>query len=169
MNRVKGVKLEGDFKLIRALKRMKLKRAGVLKAMRPAAKLYQDAARDEAPEKSGQLRRSIRIKTLRGNPPTLVVRPEYRARQNKFGTTTSAGFHAHLVEYGTKLRPAVKGKPGASRIAPIAGGVVITNTGSMRANPFQKRAFDKTENPMHRQIRVGLWDVVKTTAKEVRD
>jgi len=131
--------IEGDRELLRTLKRMRLKTSEEVKAIRPAAKLIQSRARALVPVDEGLLQKSIKLKRMRGAPAAIAVLPEYRKRvSKKTGKTLSAGFHAHLVEWGTRFAA---------------------------AQPFMRPAFVQTGDAAQRQLLLGLWDLVKRKAR----
>lgn len=156
-----------DKALLRRMKRLSengaFKKSELTKAMRPSAKVFQKQARAYAPKDSRRLARSIRIKTLKGWPAVLSVRPEYASRKSKkTGKTTSAGYHAHLVEFGTKPRKLKK-----PRVVDFGGDhpVTITHTGAMPAQPFLRPAWRASRTRMARLARVNLWRLVRTKAR----
>lgn len=80
-------------------------------AMRQAAKPMAERARDLAPERSGQLKKSIRIGTkLNGRQVKLLkeLSPEQRSAVELYLGPSYAkgdkGRHGHLVEFGTRPR-----------------------------------------------------------------
>ena len=135
------------------------RKGSITKAMRPAAKVYQRAAKQMSPKDSGGLQRSIKIKVLRGNPPVLSVRPEYKRTVSEKTGRVTAGMHAHLVEFGTGRRPAMK--DGQARVVFIGGRfVTISHTGSMPGSGFLAAAFRSTEKEMERSVSVEMWNMV---------
>lgn len=167
MARMIGVKLTGDAELARKLRGMKFRKGELTKALRPAAKLVLETARAEVPVNEGLLRKSIKVKTLKGNPATLVVRPTYgETKSKRTGKKLSAGYHAHLVEFGTKLaRPATE--TGEPRKATINGKTVwIKTTGIMPAHPFMQPAFHKTTAKQHQLVRQEMTKLVNLKARQ---
>ncbi len=160
----KGVIMKGDKELIRKLERMNPKLKDTRKAIRPGAKIYQKQARKNVPADSGALKRAIKTKTLKGEPAALAVRPVYTRKENARSGNVTSGYHAHLVEYGTGVRPAVKG--GGKRAVNIGGKVVlIGTTGEMPAKPFLRPAWDQTKSAVFNSQRQELWKLVKQLAR----
>jgi HK97 gp10 family phage protein len=160
-----SMSLDGDARLMEKLRKLQregaFKKSELTKAMRPSAKHYQSTVRQLVPRGTGRLRQAIRIKTLRGKPPVLSVRPEYGARiSKKTGKTTSAGYHAHLVEFGTGPRQLSKPRP-----VQIDGKwVTITHTGSMPARPFLRPAYRQSRGPMAHLAAGQFWKLVRKKA-----
>lgn len=158
MASILDMQFDGGMRLSRTLQKLHARGAfrkkELTKVLRPSAKVYQQKARALVPVDTGALRRSIKITTLRGPTPVLVVAPQYETRLGKDGTIKSSGLHAHLVEFGTAPRKLKK-----PRAVPLFGGggfVTITHTGSMPAQPFLRPAWRATRTRMTRMARLNL-------------
>jgi HK97 gp10 family phage protein len=165
-----GISLDGDEKLMRKLRKVGKKygfdNKEIVKALRPSARAYQQRARQMVPRDTGALWRSIKIKKLRGSPPALSVFPKYSRKTNQRSGKVTSGYHAHLVEFGTKQRPATKS--GQARSVNIGGRWVrISTTGAMSPQPFLAPAYQASKTRMIRLARVNFWKMVllKTKAK----
>lgn len=119
----------------------------VNKVLKLAAKPIRKAARTLAPVgPTGNLKRSIKTKTLKGGAVT--VRPDFKIAP-----------HAHLVVSGTgeRFRRRVVFRPGGVQIA-VSGGVY---TGVMPANDFMAQAERLTGSRAQQVMADGLWELIK--------
>lgn len=159
--RMRAIKIEGADELRRTLSRMKVTREDVLPALLAGAEVIQASARGRVSVDEGDLRASIKTKILPGEPATVVVRPEYKSAGADDGTG-SAGYHAHLVEFGTVERTLA-----TPRTVTLGGKTVtITTTGTMPAKPFMRPAFDENSGRVAGKLKTSLWDVVQSKARE---
>lgn len=122
-SKARGMKLEGDRQLIRALGRIPIKlRTDVLvAALDEGAKIIQRAAATGAPRDREVLADSIERHKLPGKFPAVAIRPSYGKAP-----------HAHLVEFGTGPRMSSRGFRGIMPAQPFMGPAYRRNVG--RAN-----------------------------------
>lgn len=155
----------GMQELLRKLQTMGLDRDDVMPSLKAAMVPVQKACQTEVPENEGLLKKSIKVVALKGEPPTVTVRPEYRTRMGKDGAASSAGQHAHLVEFGTKAaRPATKS--GRGRVWHNGEQfVTIRSTGVMPANPFMQRGWQRGQGTAQRILADGLRKLVEARAR----
>jgi HK97 gp10 family phage protein len=100
-------------------------------ALRAGANVFKEAAKANAPVKSGKLRKSLAVTTSsKGGMVTAKLKARGKVAR-----------HAHLVEFGTKPHKiAPKGQKGALK---ISGNIVgaVNHPGS-KPKPFMRPAFD---------------------------
>ena len=148
----KQIELVGQRFLELALVAMsqKVQRKTVLKAIRPGAAILRLRLRQTTPVgPTGNLKRSIRSKTMRGMPPAIEV--------------SISAPHVHLVHEGTKarMRKRIGGK--FAYLNPHATAAQLS-TGKGRANPFFARAKAKTDKQVVEVIQENLWHIIKMVA-----
>jgi HK97 gp10 family phage protein len=116
----------------------KMEKRVMAKAMRQGTNVFMRSARENAPVKTGALKKSIKTKSLRG-----------RRGEVKFGAVASAPY-AHLVEFGTAqhLIEAGKNRRGSTGKKVLADGKgrifgkSVMHKGS-KMKPFMRPAFDE--------------------------
>lgn len=118
----------------------KLKRQELLKAIKPGARVYQKAVKDEAPVRKGYLRKAFRIKAGRGrNASASATMFVTMGKTYPWKGKKEKPFYAIMVHNGTvissKERRKHRKSTGAQRID--SGGKV-----GIKANPFVWRAFN---------------------------
>ena len=147
-NRV-DVNVEGFEELKSKLKQLpdKVKGREIEKIMRRVARPSLLAARQQAPVKSGKLKKAIGIRRIRYRDAAYAgvkVAPSKKA------------FYAHFVEYGHNIYR--KGFKRKHRKGANAGGA----TGKTRANPFMERARKTTVPGAIEDARIKLAKYVQT-------
>ena len=158
-----SIGLHGEKELLRALAKLDIPIKEQRKAIRPAANLIKRRAQELVPEITGALKRSIGTRVLRGEPAAIAVRPRYGRSESKKTGKVTAGFHAHLVEYGTPPRLIPLGKRWKTTLGGRA--VYITNTGAMPAQPFMRPAFEQMAGPAQRMLIDKMWNLIKQRAQ----
>jgi hypothetical protein len=91
-----GITLVGKGAIMSNLYAMpdRMQRKAINRALKPAAAILRKQAKSMAPKGvTGNLKRSIRVRALRGMPPAISVHPTYKIAP-----------HKHLVHEGTKER-----------------------------------------------------------------
>lgn len=118
---------------------VKIERNALRGALRAGQKEIADLARSRVPVASGELRKSIRIKTS--------------ARGGKVTATVVAGnrkaWYAHLVEWGTRVHT-IRGTANTGLKFLSKVGVVVRNAvehPGARAKPFMRPALDAGQRP----------------------
>ena len=121
------IKIEGMKQALDRLQSlpMKMENKIIRKGLRAGAKIVRQAATQEAPSVSGATRKAIKVRAGKRRKGYLAVLVSVGQRW-----FTGATFYAAFVEYGHKL------------IRKRAG--VKTVIGIVKANPFMKRAADRT-------------------------
>lgn len=95
--------LDDDFKLLSNAEQRKVSR----KAVRAGAVVFRDAVRANAPVRSGVLKRSISVDTVRGSPTAGVKFKKVLAKKKgKKGRHKSVPFYWYFLERGTSKIPA---------------------------------------------------------------
>ena len=159
--------IEGLPALNRRLQRLdaSMERKVIHAALAPAAKLLRDALKTATPKKSGNLRKSIRIK----DTFTKVegVRRIVGVKVGPGASKTHPGYHAHLVEFGTKphvIRAGTRrGKATTARYLGSKGrgfGAVVHHPGS-RPRPFVIPTYRAKKGEMARLIQQHAGDQVR--------
>lgn len=126
------------------------------KTLRKAAKPLVDEAKKLVPVDKGELKKSIGVEQSKvaGNYVGVQAGP----RRGMF-----AGYHAHLVEYGTG--PRKLDKPITLKIG--SKWVTITHTGSMPAHPFMRPAYDAKIGQVQEEVKKELNNILETGFKGV--
>ena len=92
--------LNADFKLLSAAEQRKVSR----KAVRAGAVVFRDAVRASAPIRTGRLKKSVSVDTVRGSPTAGVKFKKVRMKKGKGKQT--APFYWRMLEEGTvKMAP----------------------------------------------------------------
>lgn len=95
--------LEADFKLLSNAEQRKVSR----KAVRAGAIVFRDAVRANAPVRSGVLKRSISVDTVKGSPTAGVkFKKVLVKKKGKKGKHRSTPFYWYFLEKGTAKMPA---------------------------------------------------------------
>ena len=95
--------LDDDFKLLSQAEKRKLSR----KAVRAGAVVFRDAVRANAPVRSGLLKRSISVDTVRGSATAGVKFKKVLAKKKgKKGRHKTVPFYWYFIEHGTSEMPA---------------------------------------------------------------
>ena len=90
--------LDADFKLLSQAEQRKVSR----KAVRAGAVVFRDAVRANAPVRSGLLKRSISVDTVRGSATAGVKFKKVSAKKKgKKGKHKSVPFYWYFLEHGT--------------------------------------------------------------------
>src|SRR4051794_26574427 len=112
-----SIKLEGAKELAVIFKTLpsKVEKQIARKSLRQGTKIIQKAARDDSPVDTGQLRRSLKIKTMKRKKGRIGMIVQASPK----GLPSNKSFYAAFIQYGSKKRG----------IAP---------------NPFMLRAIDRT-------------------------
>lgn len=116
--------LEGWDRFLKAVQSLpdKQKRSELLKVLRRVAKPTVQAAKAAAPRQDGKLQKSIGVITSRSKTyPSVYAGPRVKGQ--------NAGYHGHLVEFGTGPRRTKDGR----------------FTGSMPAQPYMRPAYEQTK------------------------
>jgi len=149
-----GITLVGrkllDAKL--ALLPHKVRRQAVLKPLRPAGPILKKNVKALAPQgQTGNLKRSIRVRTLRGQPPAVSVHPTYKIAP-----------HKHLVHEGTttRFRTRIGGRFAYVRNPTPAQ----LSTGRAKPNPFFTRAWKAVQSQVLNVTQDKLWKVVRESS-----
>ena len=137
------VKLIGDKRLARKFKNMepKLQKKILRSSLRKAARPIQQAAKQNVPVQSGDLRRSIKIRAAKRSRRTrnqVGIRISTNSGDNLFQGQT---FYGGFLEFGT------------SRIAPVA---------------FMKRAFDETRGQVMAIMREETKTAIREASRRRR-
>ncbi len=138
MSIYQGIDLTGQAELIKKLKQISTKTGSnaLKKALRKAGNKIRTSVKGEAPEVTGNLKRSIKVFNDGSNASKggALVR---------VGADRRIAPHAHLVEFGTVERELTK--PSVVRLA--SGEVfTITETGRMPANNFFERGYNSSKD-----------------------
>jgi HK97 gp10 family phage protein len=151
------VNLEGHHVLQAKLALMpdKVRRKAVLKALKPAMGILRKRARAMAPVgPTGNYKRSIILKTLRGQPPAVSVYP-----------TVKIAPHRWWMEHGTKARTRwKKGIGGKFKYLEPNATPEQRSTGAMPAQHIFRRAWALTQSTVEKVAEEKLWQVIKTGA-----
>lgn len=109
------IDLQGEKGLIKALSELKKtgQKSAVTRAMRKAAKPIQKAAQQQAPKRTGQLRKSIKVRSMRRSRVRFGIRVVTSPGKNLF---TGKTFYGAFQEFGWKT-----GKRGSSNRRPVEG------------------------------------------------
>lgn len=95
--------LDADFKLLSQAEQRKVSR----KAVRAGAVVFRDAVRANAPVRSGLLKRSISVDTVRGSATAGVkFKKVLVKKKGKKGKHKSVPFYWYFLEHGTSNMPA---------------------------------------------------------------
>lgn len=95
--------LDADFKLLSQAEQRKVSR----KAVRAGAVVFRDAVRANAPVRSGLLKRSISVDTVRGSVTAGVkFKKVLVKKKGKKGKHKSVPFYWYFLEHGTSNMPA---------------------------------------------------------------
>ena len=95
--------LDDDFKLLSNAEQRKVSR----KAVRAGAVVFRDAVRANAPVRSGLLKRSISVDTVRGSATAGVKFKKVLAKKKgKKGRHKTVPFYWYFIEHGTSEMPA---------------------------------------------------------------
>lgn len=95
--------LDADFQLLSKAEQRKVSR----KAVRAGAVVFRDAVRANAPVRSGVLKRSISVDTVRGSATAGVKFKKVLAKKKgKKGRHKSGPFYWYFLEHGTSNMPA---------------------------------------------------------------
>ena len=95
--------LDADFKLLSQAEQRKVSR----KAVRAGAVVFRDAVRANAPVRSGLLKRSISVDTVRGSATAGVkFKKVLVKKKGKKGKHKSMPFYWYFLEHGTSNMPA---------------------------------------------------------------
>ena len=95
--------LDDDFKLLSNAEQRKVSR----KAVRAGAVVFRDAVRANAPVRSGVLKRSISVDTVRGSATAGVkFKKVLVKKKGKKGKHKSVPFYWYFLEHGTSNMPA---------------------------------------------------------------
>ena len=95
--------LDADFKLLSQAEQRKVSR----KAVRAGAVVFRDAVRANAPVRSGVLKRSISVDTVRGSATAGVkFKKVLVKKKGKKGKHKSVPFYWYFLEHGTSNMPA---------------------------------------------------------------
>lgn len=95
--------LDADFQLLSKAEQRKVSR----KAVRAGAVVFRDAVRANAPVRSGVLKRSISVDTVRGSATAGVKFKKVLAKKKgKKGRHKSVPFYWYFLEHGTSNMPA---------------------------------------------------------------
>ncbi|QHJ78025.1 MAG: hypothetical protein [Bacteriophage sp.] len=95
--------LDADFKLLSNAEQRKVSR----KAVRAGAVVFRDAVRANAPVRSGLLKRSVSVDTVRGSATAGVKFKKVLAKKKgKKGKHKSVSFYWYFLEHGTSNMPA---------------------------------------------------------------
>lgn len=138
MSIYQGIDLRGEAELIKKLKSLSTKTGAeaLKKALRKAGDKIKTEVKNEAPEVTGNLKRSIKVFNDGSNASKggALVR---------VGADRKIAPHAHLVEFGTEERELTK--PSVVRLA--SGEIfTITETGKMPANNFFERGYNSSKD-----------------------
>lgn len=143
------IDLRGEKGLLKALAELKTtgQKSAVKKAMRKAAKPIQKAAQQLAPKRTGQLRRSIKVRAMRRSRVRFGVRVVTSPGKNLF---TGKTFYGAFQEFGWKT-----GKRGSEKRRPVEG------------KHFLEEAAKQTESRVTADFATFLADeIVKIAQKE---
>lgn len=142
--------LSGDQEVIARFNRVsdQFKRSQVTRVLSKAGTVVKRAVQSQAPVgPTGKLKRSVRKKTLRGDPPAVSVRPDFKRAP-----------HAHLVVRGTAER--FHKRAGVS-----LGGLTVSlrgkSVGAMPANPFVERGERASKATAFREITQGFKQLLR--------
>lgn len=133
------IDLRGERELINTLKRIDTKTGvqAIKKALRKSGHKIKNSVKQEAPEHTGNLKKSIKVFNDRG------IGSRHGALI-RVGADKSIAPHAHLVEFGTEeireLEKPEKITLGDGRF------FTITNTGKMPANDFFNRGYESSKD-----------------------
>lgn len=95
--------LDADFKLLSHAEQRKVSR----KAVRAGAVVFRDAVRANAPVRSGLLKRSVSVDTVRGSATAGVkFKKVLVKKKGKKGRHKSMPFYWYFLEHGTSNMPA---------------------------------------------------------------
>lgn len=95
--------LDDDFKLLSQAEKRQVSR----KAVRAGAVVFRDAVRANAPVRSGLLKRSISVDTVRGSATAGVKFKKVLAKKKgKKGRHKTVPFYWYFIEHGTSKMPA---------------------------------------------------------------
>lgn len=95
--------LDADFKLLSNAEKRQVSR----KAVRAGAVVFRDAVRANAPVRSGLLKRSVSVDTVRGSATAGVKFKKVLAKKKgKKGRHKSMPFYWYFLEHGTSNMPA---------------------------------------------------------------
>lgn len=95
--------LDADFQLLSKAEQRKVSR----KAVRAGAVVFRDAVRANAPVRSGLLKRSISVDTVRGSATAGVKFKKVPAKKKgKKGKHKSTPYYWYFLEHGTSKMPA---------------------------------------------------------------
>lgn len=128
----------------------KVNRKLSLKALKPAAAILKRQAKADAPQgPTGNLKRSIVVRSLRGMPPAVSVYPTYKIAP-----------HKHLIEAGTKARTrkAIGGK--FAYLEPNAT-PEMRSTGRVAKREFFSGAWKATKAIVERTALENTWKVIR--------
>jgi hypothetical protein len=133
------IKVEGIQDLVGKIKKLddKMTRREVLKIQRKLAKPLVKAYREELPEQSGNLKRSVAAETVPGRKvdgnPQIVVRPSTKGKKN--------GYYRHMVvAKGTQLGSNKRGsRKGVNTVVDQARDSVVSKRNSLTTAKYEKQ------------------------------
>lgn len=149
------IELHGFEELSRALHAMAahIERRGLIDALRAGARLYQKEAQERVPQRTGQLRRSIVVRTRGPARATVMVK-------------RPGSYYAHLVENGTAPHRILALDGEVLRIGPVFIGRTVEHPGA-RPQPFMRPAFDEHTDDALGAVRIRLGRNVERIALEL--
>lgn len=145
-----AIRITGDKEIVRRFEKVAhmFKRSSINKVLSKAATGIKRAVVSHAPiGPTGTLKRSIKKKTLRGNPPAVSVRSDFRIAP-----------HTHLVVTGTVERFHKASKVSIGRLEISTKGKSV---GAMPVNPFVERGLNAGASAAARSVTEGLKQLLR--------
>jgi HK97 gp10 family phage protein len=149
-----GITLYGKGAIMSNLYAMpdRMQRKAINRALKPAAAILRKQAKSMAPVgATGRLKRSIRVRALRGMPPAISVHPTYKIAP-----------HKHLVHEGTKerTRKSIGGK--FAYLGPNTS-EATRSTGKIEGNPFFTDAWKIVQSRVSESVVENMWKIAKSS------
>jgi HK97 gp10 family phage protein len=149
-----GITLVGKGAIMSNLYAMpdRMQRKAINRALKPAAAILRKQAKSMAPKGvTGNLKRSIRVRALRGMPPAISVHPTYKIAP-----------HKHLVHEGTKerTRKSIGGK--FAYLGPNTS-EATRSTGKIEGNPFFTDAWKIVQSRVSESVVENMWKIAKSS------
>ena len=132
----------------------KMQRKATLRALKPAAAILRKQAKSTVPVgPTGNLKRSIRVRSLKGMPPAVSVHPTYKIAP-----------HKHLIESGTKERTRRRIGGKWAYLEPVAD-VSRRTTGKVKGVQFFEKAWKVVSKRVSDAVEENLWKIAKESIK----
>ena len=132
-------------KILKDLQKYGVEDTDIKRATRLGLNVIKDVARNNVPQRSGKLKKSIKVLTMKKRT---ARRYHFRAG-SQLGPSYKMAPHAHLIEHGT-----------APRFRTTKNGTKVS-TGSTAAKPFMKPAFRRNKNQALMAFRVSFGPAVQ--------